>query len=215
MMTARRILHSVLAAGPLARRAARPGEGRRLDRTHGVGPGPLGGFLHQRSDIRESLRVRVDGESTSTWKASSACACEWRACGWATSSRVDGVSGAAGPAGAGGFAQQRPLVPARGDHRQRYGSRLPVAAGAQGAARVAGSATAARIGTRTRAASRRSISAIRMGIRWRCWRSPPDKGNPKWHRGRDRLFLGIDHTAIVISDTEASLRFYRDRWDWK
>jgi catechol 2,3-dioxygenase-like lactoylglutathione lyase family enzyme len=24
------------------------------------------------------------------------------------------------------------------------------------------------------------------------------------------LFLGIDHTAIVISDTEASLRFYRD-----
>ena len=25
-----------------------------------------------------------------------------------------------------------------------------------------------------------------------------------------KLFLGIDHTAIVISDTEASLRFYRD-----
>jgi catechol 2,3-dioxygenase-like lactoylglutathione lyase family enzyme len=24
------------------------------------------------------------------------------------------------------------------------------------------------------------------------------------------LFLGIDHTAIVISDTDASLRFYRD-----
>jgi catechol 2,3-dioxygenase-like lactoylglutathione lyase family enzyme len=39
---------------------------------------------------------------------------------------------------------------------------------------------------------------------------PPDKGNPKWHRGGDRLFLGIDHTAIVVSDTEASLRFYRD-----
>jgi catechol 2,3-dioxygenase-like lactoylglutathione lyase family enzyme len=39
---------------------------------------------------------------------------------------------------------------------------------------------------------------------------PPDKGNPKWHRPTDRLFLGIDHTAIVISDTEASLRFYRD-----
>ena len=24
------------------------------------------------------------------------------------------------------------------------------------------------------------------------------------------MFLGIDHTAIVVSDTEASLRFYRD-----
>jgi catechol 2,3-dioxygenase-like lactoylglutathione lyase family enzyme len=39
---------------------------------------------------------------------------------------------------------------------------------------------------------------------------PPDKGNPKWQRGGDRLFLGIDHTAIVVSDTEASLHFYRD-----
>lgn len=38
---------------------------------------------------------------------------------------------------------------------------------------------------------------------------PPDKGDAKWHR-RDRLFLGIDHTAIVVGDTEASLRFYRD-----
>src|SRR5204862_6644973 len=40
---------------------------------------------------------------------------------------------------------------------------------------------------------------------------PADKGPPKWHRATDRLFLGIDHTAIVVSDTEASLRFYRDR----
>jgi catechol 2,3-dioxygenase-like lactoylglutathione lyase family enzyme len=39
---------------------------------------------------------------------------------------------------------------------------------------------------------------------------PSDKGAPKWHRGGDRLFLGIDHTAIVVSDTEASLKFYRD-----
>lgn len=39
---------------------------------------------------------------------------------------------------------------------------------------------------------------------------PPDKGNPKWHRSSDKLFLGIDHTAIVISNTETSLRFYRD-----
>jgi catechol 2,3-dioxygenase-like lactoylglutathione lyase family enzyme len=40
---------------------------------------------------------------------------------------------------------------------------------------------------------------------------PPGKGNPKWHAGSDQLFLGIDHTAIVISETEASLKFYRDR----
>ncbi len=39
---------------------------------------------------------------------------------------------------------------------------------------------------------------------------PPGKGATKWHRPTDRLFLGIDHTAIVISDTDASLRFYRD-----
>jgi len=39
---------------------------------------------------------------------------------------------------------------------------------------------------------------------------PPGKGNPKWRRPSERMFLGIDHTAIVISDTETSLRFYRD-----
>jgi catechol 2,3-dioxygenase-like lactoylglutathione lyase family enzyme len=39
---------------------------------------------------------------------------------------------------------------------------------------------------------------------------PAGKGDPKWQRRDDRLFLGIDHTAIVVADTEASLRFYRD-----
>ena len=39
---------------------------------------------------------------------------------------------------------------------------------------------------------------------------PKDKGNAKWHRPTNQLFLGIDHTAIVIQDTNASLRFYRD-----
>jgi catechol 2,3-dioxygenase-like lactoylglutathione lyase family enzyme len=39
---------------------------------------------------------------------------------------------------------------------------------------------------------------------------PAGKGQPKWQRETNRLFLGIDHTAIVISNTEASLRFYRD-----
>jgi catechol 2,3-dioxygenase-like lactoylglutathione lyase family enzyme len=38
---------------------------------------------------------------------------------------------------------------------------------------------------------------------------PPDKGAAKWHEpGRD-LFQGIDHTAIVVWDTDASLRFYQ------
>ncbi len=39
---------------------------------------------------------------------------------------------------------------------------------------------------------------------------PPDKGAAKWHRPTDKLFLGIDHTAIVVDDTDASLKFYRD-----
>jgi catechol 2,3-dioxygenase-like lactoylglutathione lyase family enzyme len=39
---------------------------------------------------------------------------------------------------------------------------------------------------------------------------PAGKGDPKWRRPSDRMFLGIDHTAIVISDTDASLAFYRD-----
>jgi catechol 2,3-dioxygenase-like lactoylglutathione lyase family enzyme len=39
---------------------------------------------------------------------------------------------------------------------------------------------------------------------------PPDKGDPRWHRPTDRLFLGIDHTAIVVADTDLSLACYRD-----
>jgi catechol 2,3-dioxygenase-like lactoylglutathione lyase family enzyme len=39
---------------------------------------------------------------------------------------------------------------------------------------------------------------------------PPDKGAEKWHRATNKLFLGIDHTAIVVWDTDASLKFYRD-----
>jgi catechol 2,3-dioxygenase-like lactoylglutathione lyase family enzyme len=39
---------------------------------------------------------------------------------------------------------------------------------------------------------------------------PEGKGDPKWH-SKNKLFLGIDHTAIVVSDTNASLEFYRDR----
>ncbi|BBD60708.1 glyoxalase/bleomycin resistance protein/dioxygenase [Nostoc sp. HK-01] len=39
---------------------------------------------------------------------------------------------------------------------------------------------------------------------------PPDKGQDKWHQNTNRLFLGIDHSAIAISNTEQSLHFYRD-----
>jgi len=39
---------------------------------------------------------------------------------------------------------------------------------------------------------------------------PPDKGDSRWHRPGGKLFLGIDHTAIVVGDTEASLSLYRD-----
>jgi len=39
---------------------------------------------------------------------------------------------------------------------------------------------------------------------------PPDKGESRWQRASDRLFLGIDHTSIVVGDTKASLAFYCD-----
>src|SRR5579864_771642 len=39
---------------------------------------------------------------------------------------------------------------------------------------------------------------------------PPDKGDPKWHHANGKLFLGIDHTAIAVANTSASLQFYHD-----
>ncbi len=39
---------------------------------------------------------------------------------------------------------------------------------------------------------------------------PPGKGDPKWVAPGNRLFLGIDHSAIVVTDTDASVAFYRD-----
>lgn len=39
---------------------------------------------------------------------------------------------------------------------------------------------------------------------------PSDKGLAKWHQATDKLFLGIDHTAIVVGDSDASIKFYRD-----
>jgi catechol 2,3-dioxygenase-like lactoylglutathione lyase family enzyme len=48
---------------------------------------------------------------------------------------------------------------------------------------------------------------------------PKGKGDPRWQTLRSCqraqaelcLFLGIDHTAITVSDTDQSLEFYRDR----
>jgi catechol 2,3-dioxygenase-like lactoylglutathione lyase family enzyme len=40
---------------------------------------------------------------------------------------------------------------------------------------------------------------------------PPGKGDARWQRANGRLFLGIDHSAIVVADTRAGLNFYRDR----
>lgn len=38
---------------------------------------------------------------------------------------------------------------------------------------------------------------------------PKEKGDSKWHTKKSGLFLGIDHTAIVVKDTAASLPFYQ------
>jgi catechol 2,3-dioxygenase-like lactoylglutathione lyase family enzyme len=40
---------------------------------------------------------------------------------------------------------------------------------------------------------------------------PPGKGQAKWQSPSTALFLGIDHTAIVVSNTAQSVEFYRDR----
>ncbi|THD61276.1 VOC family protein [Phenylobacterium sp.] len=38
---------------------------------------------------------------------------------------------------------------------------------------------------------------------------PPGVGDPRW-QARDRLFLGVDHSGIAVTDLDASVRFYRD-----
>jgi catechol 2,3-dioxygenase-like lactoylglutathione lyase family enzyme len=39
---------------------------------------------------------------------------------------------------------------------------------------------------------------------------PKGKGNPKWQSANGKTFLGIDHTAIGVSSTENSQKFYQD-----
>lgn len=40
---------------------------------------------------------------------------------------------------------------------------------------------------------------------------PEGKGKPDWERPGNDLIMGVDHTAIVVADTESSLAFYCDR----
>jgi catechol 2,3-dioxygenase-like lactoylglutathione lyase family enzyme len=40
---------------------------------------------------------------------------------------------------------------------------------------------------------------------------PAGKGDPRWQQTARDLFLGIDHTAIAVGNTDASLGFYRDQ----
>jgi catechol 2,3-dioxygenase-like lactoylglutathione lyase family enzyme len=39
---------------------------------------------------------------------------------------------------------------------------------------------------------------------------PPGKGNASWQRPSNKLFLGIDHTAVTVGSTEKGVAFYRD-----
>lgn len=39
---------------------------------------------------------------------------------------------------------------------------------------------------------------------------PSNKGEPRWHSGKAPLFEGIDHSALVVTDMNKSLSFYRD-----
>lgn len=41
---------------------------------------------------------------------------------------------------------------------------------------------------------------------------PPGKGDPRWQQSGGELFQGIDHTAIVVSNTDRSIAFYRDEF---
>ena len=40
---------------------------------------------------------------------------------------------------------------------------------------------------------------------------PPDKADDKWLQTTDKMFLGIDHSAVVVKDADASFALYRDR----
>lgn len=97
-------------------------------------------------------------------------------------------------------------------HRARHGGRLPPSPGAPRAERV----HRAPVSSQRESHCRGYRGVLLQGPDGRpleILAFPPDKVDPKWHRltrGRD-LVLGIDHTVIVVDDTERSLGFYRDR----
>jgi catechol 2,3-dioxygenase-like lactoylglutathione lyase family enzyme len=39
---------------------------------------------------------------------------------------------------------------------------------------------------------------------------PAGKGDPSWQKSGNKLFLGLDHTAMTVASTEESVMFYRD-----
>jgi catechol 2,3-dioxygenase-like lactoylglutathione lyase family enzyme len=49
-----------------------------------------------------------------------------------------------------------------------------------------------------------------MATRWKSCSSPQTKVLGNGTKPRTNSFLGIDHSAIVVSNTDASLKFYRD-----
>jgi catechol 2,3-dioxygenase-like lactoylglutathione lyase family enzyme len=81
-----------------------------------------------------------------------------------------------------------------------------VAAPAQGRARLAGAPDWNPSAAGIRAFYFKDPDGHPLEVLW----FPPGKGDARWHRAGDRLFLGIDHTAIVIADTDRSLACYRD-----
>ncbi len=69
------------------------------------------------------------------------------------------------------------------------------------------------LGEGTAAAPTRGVTAYKFrdpdGHPLELIRFPPDQGRAVWHRHRPGPCLGIDHTALSVSSTPHSLRFYR------
>ena len=157
--------------------------GGRCHRDDRLRSGPLGRLLLQGADLREGLRSRSRRRrSTSTCEG--VFGLRMRAARLRLGDEFIELTeypGAARAARARRRAQQRSLVPAHRDHRQRHGPRLR-----SGCARTRCSTrrpgrSGCPTGTRTPAASRPSISAIPTVTPLEILAFPPDKGDPKWH----------------------------------
>ena len=78
--------------------------------------------------------------------------------------------------------QQRPVLPARGDHRERHGEGLPGPSGAQGPARLHAVRNVSPTGTRTPEGIEAFYFKDPDGHALEILHFPPDKGAPKWKR---------------------------------